>query len=179
LNPYPNQYPPPNSPYGAPPGGFGPGYPPGPGFPQPQAGVPTPEDESNLNVLAICHYVYGGFHAVGGLFGIIYVVIGLMIAAGGMGAGASAGGGPPPAAIGGIVAVFGGVISLFIWVMAALVIYSGVSLKKRRRRTLSFVTACICCLNVPLGTALGVFTIIVLNRAGVKAIYDRIAYYGA
>ena len=39
--------------------------------------------------------------------------------------------------------------------------------------------ACVCCVNIPLGTALGVFTLIVLSRPGVKAIYDRVAYYGA
>jgi hypothetical protein len=38
---------------------------------------------------------------------------------------------------------------------------------------LSFVAACLTCVNVPLGTALGVFTIIVLNRASVKAMYHE------
>ncbi|HEY1697493.1 MAG TPA: hypothetical protein VGG39_35265 [Polyangiaceae bacterium] len=177
MNQYPNQYPPPNQPYGTPQPGFGPGYAPA-GFPMPHPGMPTAEDESNLNVLSICHFIYGGFFALGGLVGIVYVVIGVFLAAGSMGA-AGGTGGPPPAAIGGIVAMFGGIISLVIWVMAALVIYSGFSLRKRRRRTLSFVMACLCCLNIPLGTALGVFTLIVLSKPGVKAIYDRVAYYGA
>ena len=53
------------------------------------------------------------------------------------------------------------------------------SLKKRQKRTFSFVIACICCMNIPLGTALGVFTLVVLSRQSVKAIYDRVAYYGA
>jgi hypothetical protein len=34
-------------------------------------------------------------------------------------------------------------------------------------------------MNIPLGTTLGVFTLVVLSRASVKALYDRVAYYGA
>ncbi len=172
-NPYQPPYPPPNQPYGAPPQGYA------PQGPYPHPGVPTAEDESNLNTLAICHYIYGGFMALGGLVGVVYVIIGIALAASSLGASGGGPGGPPPAAIGGIFAFFGGVISLFIWAMAALVVYSGMSLKKRQRKTLSLVMACVCCMNIPLGTALGVFTLIVLNKPGVKAIYDRVAYYGA
>lgn len=173
-NPYP--YPPPNQPYGVPPQGYPPpGYPPQGGY-APQG--PTAEDENNLNTLSICHFIYGGFMALGGLVGVIYVVLGVVLATASM-SGGSAPGGPPPAAIGGIFAAFGAAISIFIWASAALVIYSGMSLKKRRRRTLSLVMACICCLNIPMGTALGVFTLVVLSRPGVKALYDRVAYYGS
>ncbi|MGH7294773.1 MAG: hypothetical protein ACRELB_07570 [Polyangiaceae bacterium] len=70
-----NPYPPPNQPYGSPPQGYPPaGYPP-PGYPPPagyaQPAGPTAEDENNLNTLAICHYIYGGFMALGGLVGVI------------------------------------------------------------------------------------------------------------
>ncbi|HEX3343695.1 MAG TPA: hypothetical protein VHS09_03940, partial [Polyangiaceae bacterium] len=78
-----------------------------------------------------------------------------------------------------VVAAIGGFITLFLWGKGACVAYSGMSLKKRKRRTFSFVVACLCCVNIPLGTALGVFTLVVLSRQSVKAIYDRVAYYGA
>jgi hypothetical protein len=52
------------------------------------------------------------------------------------------------------------------------------NLKRRQKRTFSLVMACMCCMNIPLGTALGVFTLVVLSRQSVKAIYDRVAYYG-
>ncbi len=163
-----NQYPPPNAPYG---------QPPPQGYPQPPQ--PTAEDESQLNTLAICHYIYSGMLGLFGLFGLIYVAIGLALAAGSMGPGGAAHGGPPPAAIGGVVAAIGGFVTLFLWAKAACVAYSGISIKKRQRRTFSVVVACICCVNIPLGTALGVFTLVVLSRQSVKAIYDRVAYYGA
>jgi hypothetical protein len=164
-----NPYTPPNQPYGVPPAQ---GY--------PHAAVPTAEDESHLNTLAICHFVYAGFAALGGLFGVVYAVMGIVVAASvASSPSAGASGAPPPALFGGIFAAIGGIIVVLAWTLAALIVYSGLCLKRRRRRTFSFVMACICCLNVPLGTALGVFTLVVLSRASVKAIYDRVAYYGA
>jgi hypothetical protein len=162
-----NPYSPPNQPYA---------QPPPQGWPQPIG--PTPEDESHLNTLAICHYIYAGLLGLGGLLGLLYVAIGIVVASSTLPAGGH-GGGPPPAAIGGLFAAFGAIFVLIAWGCAAAVAYSGVSLKRRQRRTLSFVVACVCCLNVPLGTALGVFTLVVLSRASVKALYDRVAYYGA
>jgi hypothetical protein len=52
-------------------------------------------------------------------------------------------------------------------------------LRKRRHRTLSFVMACLTCINIPLGTALGVFTLVVLSRPSVKALYDQVAMQAA
>ncbi|RBP47485.1 hypothetical protein DES53_101282 [Roseimicrobium gellanilyticum] len=48
---------------------------------------------------------------------------------------------------------------------------SGVFLLKRRRRVFSLFTAAKNCLQFPLGTALGICTIIVLNRESVRAKY--------
>ena len=163
-----NQYPPPNMPYAQPPPQGYPQHPP----------VPTAEDEAHLNTLAICHYIYAGMLGLFGIFGLIYVVFGVILATASLGASGGPGG-PPPAAIGGVVAAIGGFITLFLWAKAGCVAYSGMSIKKRQRRTFSFVIACICCMNIPLGTALGVFTLVVLSRQSVKAIYDRVAYYGA
>jgi hypothetical protein len=76
------------------------------------------------------------------------------------------------------VAAIGGFITLLLWAKAGCVTYSGMNLKRRQKRTFSLVMACMCCMNIPLGTALGVFTLVVLSRQSVKAIYDRVAYYG-
>ncbi|MGD0523636.1 MAG: hypothetical protein ABSE49_00760 [Polyangiaceae bacterium] len=163
-----NPYPPPNAPYA---------QPPPQGYPQAPP-PPTAEDESQLNTLSICHYIYAGLLGVFGIFGIIYVIFGVLLATASLGGGGSPGG-PPPAAVGGIVAAIGGFITLLLWAKAACVAYSGMNLKKRQKRTFSFVIACICCMNIPLGTALGIFTLVVLSRQSVRAIYDRVAYYGA
>ncbi|MCX6895836.1 MAG: hypothetical protein NTZ16_10140 [Verrucomicrobia bacterium] len=50
-------------------------------------------------------------------------------------------------------------------------ILSGLFLRQRKHRTFSLIVAGINCIHIPLGTALGVFTIIVLQRDSVRAGY--------
>ncbi len=45
-------------------------------------------------------------------------------------------------------------------------------MRKRKHRIFSFVVAGVNCLQFPFGTALGIFTFIVLSRVGVKMDYD-------
>ncbi len=176
--------PPPYGPYSQPQQGYGPqpgyaqgygGAPPGfqPGF-QPEA--PRNEDASHLSVLSICTFVYAGFVAFLSLFGAVYIVLGVFMATSLPAAPAGAAGGPTPAAMGSIFAIFGGIFMVIGLATTVALVISGLGLRKRRRRTFSFVVACLICLNVPFGTALGVFTLIVLSRASVKALYEQRAY---
>jgi len=172
--------PPPYGPYSPPQPqqGYGPqpGYPPQqPGYPQPpfQGGPPRNDDAQQLSALSICTFVYAGLVTLMSLFGAVYVVMGIAMATA-MPPGPA--GGPPPAAIGGVFAVFGGIFMLVGFAIAIALVLSGLALRKRQRRNLTFVVACIICINVPFGTLLGVFTLIVLSRASVKALYDQRAY---
>lgn len=67
-------------------------------------------------------------------------------------------------------------ICLFMGLLLAasviLNILSGIYLRKRKHRTFSLVVAGMNCLGFPLGTILGVFTIIVLDRQSVKELYE-------
>jgi hypothetical protein len=167
MNPYPytNPYAQPQPPP-APPPGYG--YPPQPGGRQ--------QDEQNLDALAICHFIYAGLVGLGallvGLWLLFATVLTTRVAT-------SRSGGPEAAAIVGIVDVVLGVVLVLILAKAVLLAYSGVCLRRRRNRTLSFVLACITCINIPLGTVLGVFTLVVLSRPSVKALYEQTARYGA
>ena len=58
------------------------------------------------------------------------------------------------------------------WTMAACVLAAGRMLARRRRYLFCLVMAGIECLMMPLGTILGVFTIIVLSRESVKAAFE-------
>lgn len=49
---------------------------------------------------------------------------------------------------------------------------SGLFLLKRRHRRFSLITAGFNCVQIPIGTVLGVFTIMVLNRASVRMKYS-------
>ncbi|MEP2775780.1 MAG: hypothetical protein ABJQ29_04880 [Luteolibacter sp.] len=51
-------------------------------------------------------------------------------------------------------------------------VLSGMWIKKRKNRTFSFVVAAMNCIQFPFGTALGVFTFIVLARPTVQMSYE-------
>ena len=51
-------------------------------------------------------------------------------------------------------------------------VLSGIFLGRRKYRTFSLIVAVINCIHIPLGTALGVFTIIVLLRPSVLELYQ-------
>ncbi|HEX8915087.1 MAG TPA: hypothetical protein VF796_22235 [Humisphaera sp.] len=109
------------------------------------------------------------------LFG-FYIWFGLMIEHGGFGP--SKGNSPPPQGFGYIFVTIGAVMVLLHWAQAACACVSARNLSRRRGRTFTFVTAGILCLQMPLGTVLGVFTFIVLNRESVRAAYEHAAAAG-
>ena len=127
------------------------------------------QDEEHLKLLSILHYVWGGLTACGLCFGGLYAVIG-----GGIMAAATQAHGQnaPPAFVGMIFFLIGGIIALLAGTISVLTILAGRNLALRKRYTFCFVMACISCLSVPLGTALGVFTIVVLQRPTVKAMFQ-------
>ena len=74
-------------------------------------------------------------------------------------------------AVAGVLLVVGVVMALVLVALVTLHILAASGLKKRTRRTLTFVASVMMCTSFPLGTALGVWTIMVLGRPGVKALY--------
>ena len=58
---------------------------------------------------------------------------------------------------------------------AVLNIFSARFMKQRRHRTFSLVVGGMNCLNAPLGTVLGVFTLLVLMRDSVRASYEAVS----
>lgn len=74
--------------------------------------------------------------------------------------------------MGWMFAVGGGLFVVLGWAMAICTFFAGKFLSERRRRTFVFVIACINCLSVPIGTALGVFTLLVLERPSVKGLFE-------
>jgi len=132
------------------------------------------DDLEHLRLLAIFHYIVGGVAALFALFPLIHVGIGLwmLLAPEGM-SGQHPHGQPPVEMIGYLFTILGLVFVVLGQAMAWLIIYSGRQIQKRDKYMLSFVMASVMCLFAPFGTILGVFTIIVLSRGSVKALYGR------
>jgi hypothetical protein len=127
------------------------------------------QDSDQLNLLATLSMAYGILMFFCSAFPLIYVVMGLTVATGGFGPSRNA----PPAAFGILFAVIGFVGMAFIWAMGGLALHAAKCLRERRNWTWIMVSACVDCVHTPLGTGLGVFTIIVINRPSVKALFDQ------
>ncbi|MBL8819008.1 MAG: hypothetical protein JNL58_23465 [Planctomyces sp.] len=78
--------------------------------------------------------------------------------------------GPPPE-VGYLFVIVGLFIIAVAWAIGICIILSGKYLSEQRRRVFSIVIAAISCASFPIGTALGVFTLIVLLRPSVIKLY--------
>ena len=126
----------------------------------------------HLNTLSILYYIYAGLYSLGMCIGGVYIALG-GIAAAAIKADPKA---PPVASwFGGIFAIIGAVVLLYTLTGAVCCLLSGRWLRARRNRAFSQVVAAVCCLNVPLGTALGVFTFIVLGKPEAEELYREAA----
>ena len=134
------------------------------------------EDESHLDSLAIAHYVIGGLMALFACFPLFHMFIGLSIALGigemGQALDEAEGSGPP-AFFGWFFFGMGFMCFLLGQATAISVMLSGRFIKQRKNYLFTFILACVACMFVPIGTILGVFTIIVLSRESVKTLYGR------
>ncbi|HVE58655.1 MAG TPA: hypothetical protein VNB22_17615 [Pyrinomonadaceae bacterium] len=127
------------------------------------------EDLSHLKILSICFYVKAGLTAMTALFFSIYIFIGAFFMTADIPRKA---GDPPPELFGGIFVGFGIVLMLVFFALAFLAFWAGRSLSNHKNYTFCIVIAALVCLSMPLGTILGIFTIIVLMRDSVKAIFN-------
>jgi heme/copper-type cytochrome/quinol oxidase subunit 2 len=66
-----------------------------------------------------------------------------------------------------------GILAFFLLTVGVLLIISGFKLRKRTNRMFSLVMGVLTLPSFPFGTALGVFSIIVLSKPGVKEIYQK------
>jgi hypothetical protein len=125
-------------------------------------------DSEHLRVLTIVHFVLGGLHALMSCLLIFHFVFGLILAVGSQIHGQ---GQLPPTIMGLFMSAFAGCFMILGWLFGGLTVYSGICIKNRRHRIFSFVMAAVNCLSIPFGTALGIFTILVLSRESVKRLY--------
>ncbi len=127
------------------------------------------QDEQHLNLLSIFHYVVGGLTALFSLFGLIHLGLGLLMILAPEKLDSK--GAPPPALVGWVFAIIGGMIITVGWILAGAMVAAGRFLARRRHYVFCLVVAGIESMLIPLGTALGVFTIVVLMRPSARAMF--------
>jgi hypothetical protein len=127
-------------------------------------------DEEHLKLLSIFHFVVAGLALLGiGLLILHFCFMSTVFSSPDLWK--SQKNGPPPKEL----------FKAFIWLYAflgcviggacLLNLLSGLFLQQRRHRTFSIVVAALNCLQVPFGTVLGVFTLVVLLRDSVRQRY--------
>ena len=139
------------------------------------------QDVEHLRLLSIFYYVASGLCLFPMLYGVIYIVWGFFFGAIFMSADMPRRAGEPnPEVIGGVVGgvifLVGLLISGIALTIGLLLLKAGRNLSKHQSYTFCFVVACICCVFMPLGTLLGVFTIITLTRESVKGLFNGTNY---
>jgi len=130
------------------------------------------EDEQHLDLLGTFHWVLAGLAAVVGLFPILHVIVGFVaIVASLLGDPSEAEARGIGALVGILFILIGMVIIIAFWGIAYCLYLSGTYLKAHQNHTFCLVISAIICISFPLGTLLGVFTILVLARPSVKRLF--------
>ncbi|MCE0497640.1 MAG: hypothetical protein LV481_06820 [Methylacidiphilales bacterium] len=146
--------------------------------PEVEAAITAGIDRDRLKILEIAYYIAGVMTIVGVSFLLIHFTIFLLLGlhpqifAHQTGADGHQGNPPPPGLFLGLAGVIA-IIILLGWIFGAFQIYAGHCMKKRRHLLLVMIVAGFECVFIPWGTALGVFTFIVLNRPTVKWLFER------
>ncbi|MDX2435739.1 MAG: hypothetical protein QNL88_01705 [Acidobacteriota bacterium] len=124
------------------------------------------QDLEHLKLLSIFHYVAAGMLALVACIPFLHFFIGLAMATGAFGDTD-----PETRPIGFVIMLVALGFIFLGWTLAALMAFAGRSLAKKTRYTFCLIMGGIECLFMPVGTVLGVFTIIVLVRDSVKELF--------
>jgi hypothetical protein len=129
------------------------------------------QDLEHLRLLSIFHLVFAGILGFFSCFPLIHVAVGAIALV----AGSTSSDGAPGIVVGLFFMLIGGCFVLAGWTVAGFLFYAGRCLQQRRRLTLCTVVAAVSCAFMPLGTILGVFTLITLNKPSVKILFESAA----
>ncbi|MGB0579292.1 MAG: hypothetical protein ACPGVU_06285 [Limisphaerales bacterium] len=130
--------------------------------PQIAGGGVSQNDAEHIRMLSVFHYVLGGLGIA-----VTVVTIFMIVAGAGFVSQANLPEEPPPVALAAFSLIFLGAAAYSL-LLAILNLLEGQALKSGGSRTLIYVVSALNCLNVPIGTVLGVFTFIVVSRETVS-----------
>ncbi len=129
------------------------------------------EDVKNIDLLSMFHYIVGGITALFSCIPFIHVFMGLAMVSGKFFQD-NKGSGPPPV-LGWLFVIMGVVFIVLGWSMAVCILVAGKKLKQHKNRIFCMIVAGIECMFMPIGTILGVFTLITLNKDSIKEMFAQ------
>src|SRR5689334_11359699 len=116
-------------------------------------------DEEHLRLLKLGYYITGGTSALIAVFSLLYIGLGAVMMSGGL----PQTSGQDPQMTGTIFLILGLMFLVFGAAGTGLIFYAARCLGNHRHRVYCLVVACLCCLQIPYGTAIGICTFIVLG----------------
>lgn len=130
----------------------------------------TEQEKHYLKLLSIFHYVVAGITGLFACFPVFHLAMGIGMLTGGFG--------PAPEEafpfqlFGAMFVLVPLIIILLGWALAGVIAVAGYYLGAQRNYTFCLVVAGVECIFMPFGTVLGIFTIIMLVRPTVKALFE-------
>ena len=128
------------------------------------------QDEEHLRLLTVFYYAYAAITALFACIPLIHLTIGIFLVAN-PGIFGDTKNGPPPALLGYLFTIIGAALVLIGWTFATCSFLVARFLARRKHYLFCMIVAGASCMAFPVGTALGVFTLIVLLRPSVKAMF--------
>lgn len=127
--------------------------------------VLSPQDDQHLGLLSILFYVYSAIVALAALLCLGGAILGASLIPQ-----ATRGKGEPDLVLfGGAFVIIFGVAAVLLAAKTVMMILTGRAFGRRRGYITCMIGACLAMTNIPLGTALGIFAIVTLQKAPVKA----------
>lgn len=134
----------------------------------------TPQDAEHLRLLAIFHRIMSGLTICFSSMFIMHVIVGVSALVNPEAFSNKPSDQMPPM-FAWLFMLGGGAAVAFGWTVGILNFFVAKRLEERKGATLINVVSALNCLNMPFGTLLGVFTIVVLQRPQVKAVFGKSA----
>ncbi|MCK5841224.1 MAG: hypothetical protein KAH31_03585 [Candidatus Sabulitectum sp.] len=125
-------------------------------------------DKDTLHILSIFHYILAGIIALIFCIPLVHLAMGITMTVGGVTENV-----PVLGIVGAALSVVIGLIILVGWGMAVLVFLAGKNLETQTRYQVCLFGAGVLCIFLPLGTVLGVFTLVTLQSDSVKELFAR------
>lgn len=123
-------------------------------------------DKDTLHLLAIFHYVIAGIVALVACIPLIHLTIGISVLVGAVSTDE-----PAMGVAGAFFIVIASVIILVGWGMACFIFYAGKNLDRQTKYQMCMIGGGLLCIFMPLGTILGVFTLLALQDQQVKDLF--------
>lgn len=133
--------------------------------PYPPPAPLSPQDDQQLGLLSILFYVYSGFVALAA----VMCIGGALVGAAFIPQIPRGKGEPELVLFGSAFVLIFGCAAVLLVAKTVMMILTGRAFGRRQGYVTCMIGACLAMTNIPLGTALGIFAIITLQKAPVKA----------